>query len=283
MGERKKAAAVLAALLLVGCGGTNTPVETADPYEGMVRVESGFGTKMWVTKLEGVPVNPLTAGDFGDGMEYTGSAFTAKRGVDVSEHQGRIDWAAAAADGIEFAILRAGYRGYGESGTMRRDLYFQENMKGATDNGLDVGVYFFSQATTAEEARDEAAFLLNLLEDYSKESVTMPVYYDWEDIGIEAARTDGIRGDVLTDCALVFCEVIRQAGYRPGIYAYRNLGYFSYDLSRFQDCSLWIGSTGSYPDFYYAHELWQYDAAGSVAGVEGPVDMDLWFIPREEE
>ena len=281
---RKKLPALLAvlALLLGGCGGEREPVETADPYEGMVQVESGYGTKMWVTKHKNVPVNLLDEKDFLDGA-YTGHDFKVRRGIDVSEHQGRIDWDAAASDGIEFAILRAGYRGYGEAGTMRRDLYFMDNMSGVLKNGIDAGVYFFSQATTAEEAEEEAAFLLEILTDYGPEKITLPVYYDWEDIGIDAARTDGVHGDIITECAEAFCARIREAGYTPGIYAYRYLGYFSYDLSRLTDCSFWIAAINTYPDFYYAHELWQYSANGQVSGITGPVDLDYWFEPAPEE
>ena len=275
-------ACLLAALLLCACGGESEPVETADPYEGMVQVESGFGTRMWVTEFKNVPVNPLAEADFLNG-EYTGADFTVRRGIDVSEHQGRIDWAEVAASGIDFAILRAGYRGYGEAGTMRRDLYFVENMDGALKHGLDTGVYFFSQATDPAEAEEEAAFLLEILSDYGPEHMALPVYYDWEDIAIDEARTDGIRGETITACAEAFCAKLREAGYQTGIYAYRYLGYFSYDLSRLRDCSLWIAAINSYPDFYYAHELWQYSANGDVAGVTGPVDLDYWFEPATEE
>ena len=282
MREKLYAVLTMAALLLCACGGDSEPVETADPYEDMVQVESGFGTKMWVTKHRSVPVNLLGESDFSGGA-YTGTAYTARRGVDVSEHQGRVDWAAAAADGVEFAILRAGYRGYGAAGTMRRDLYFLDNMEGVLANGIDVGVYFFSQATSAEEAAEEAAFLLEILADYGPEKIGLPVYYDWEDIAVDAARTDGIHGETITACAEAFCDKIREAGYQPGIYAYRYLGYFSYDLSRLADVSLWIAAINTYPDFYYAHELWQYSANGEVAGITGPVDLDYWFEPAEGE
>ncbi|MBR1497630.1 MAG: glycoside hydrolase family 25 protein [Oscillospiraceae bacterium] len=275
-------AAVFSLLLLAGCGGDREPVQTADPYAGMVQVESGYGTKMWVTKHEGLPVNLLRQADFSDGV-YTGADFKVLRGVDVSEHQGRIDWKAAASDDIDFAILRAGYRGYGEAGTMRRDLYFVENIEGALANGLDTGVYFFSQATSPEEAEEEAAFLLDILAAYGPEKMKLPVYYDWEDIGVDAARTDGVHGETITACAEAFCAKIREAGYQTGVYAYRYLGYFSYDLSRLDDCSLWIAAINSYPDFYYAHELWQYSANGSVSGITGPVDLDYWFQPVAEE
>lgn len=280
--RKRTVACFLAAVLLCGCGAEREPVETADPYKGMVQVESGYGTKMWVTEYDNVPVNRLSESDFTNG-KYTGTEFKVRRGIDVSEHQGRINWSAVAEAGIDFAVIRAGYRGYGEAGTMRRDLYFLENMDGALENGIDTGVYFFSQATSAEEAEEEAAFLLEILSPYKVADVTLPIYYDWEDISQDSARTDGVHGDTITACAEAFCAKIREAGYTSGIYAYRYLGYFRYDLTRLQDCSLWIAAINSYPDFYYAHELWQYSSNGEISGITGPVDLDYWFeaIPKE--
>ena len=276
---KKKIALLLAALLaLAGCGRTRTPPEPSiDPYEGMVQVESGYGVKMWVKELEGVPVSGFSAEDFGEDGTYLGTDFRVTRGIDVSEHQGEIDWAAAAADGIDFAMIRAGYRGYGEAGTLREDIYFQANMDGALGNGVPVGVYFFSQALNAEEAAEEAAFLMELLEPYGPAALALPVYFDWEDITHDAARTNGLDGETITDCALAFADALTAAGYTAGVYAYRYLGYFQYDLTRLAGLSLWIGAVGSWPDFYYAHNLWQYSTEGSVAGIDGPVDLDLRF------
>ena len=280
MKQRTAFAALLAlALLLSACGGTAAPHQTVDPYEGMVQVESGYGIKMWVTELEDVPKNDLGPEDFSAPGRYVGEAYTVTRGVDVSEHQGAIDWAAAAQD-VDFAVIRLGYRGYGKAGVLKYDEYAQENLKGALDSGLDVGVYFFSQATCAEEAEEEAEFMLELLKLYPPESFALPVFYDWEDIAHDTARTDGLDGETITECALAFCRRIEEAGYRPGVYAYRYLGYFSYDLSRMTDLALWIGAIGEYPDFYYAHEVWQYSAAGSIHGIDGAVDLDLRFVAK---
>ena len=272
-------AALLSCALLCACG-TTAPLVTADPYAGMVQVESGYGMKMWVNKLEDVPVNDLTPEDFSAAGRYVGEAYTVTRGADVSEHQGQIDWSAAAQD-LDFAIVRVGYRGYGLSGVLKYDAWAEENLRGALENRLDLGVYFFSQATNEEEAVEEAEFLLALLDDYGPEKITLPVFYDWEDIAHDDARTDGMDGETVTRCALAFCRRIEEAGYRAGLYAYRYLGYFSYDLSALKDYALWIGAIGSYPDFYYAHEFWQYSAAGSIHGISGEVDLDLRFVKNE--
>lgn len=282
--RKKKIAALLAALLMLcGCGREREPAETVDPYAGMVQVESGYGVKIWVREQEGVPVSGFRAEDFGEGGVYLGTDRRAVPGIDVSEHQGEIDWAAVAADGVEFAIIRAGYRGYGEAGTLREDQWFRANMDGALAAGIPVGVYFFSQALNAEEAAEEAAFLLELLEPYGPDALALPVYFDWEDITHDTARTNGLDGETITDCALAFTEAVAAAGYTAGVYAYRYLGYFQYDLARLAGLSLWIGAVGDWPDFYYAHDVWQYSTEGSVAGIEGNVDLDFRFEPLTPE
>ncbi|MCD8128276.1 MAG: hypothetical protein LUD54_01650 [Oscillospiraceae bacterium] len=280
---KKFAATVLLfALLLSGCG-EETPTEpeatpTVDPYAGMVQVESGYGTSMWVTEYEDVPRSGLMAEDFSDGV-YIGDDYAVYQGIDVSEHQGEIDWLSAAESGVSFALIRAGYRGYGSAGVLSEDTYFTANMDGAAAIGVARGVYFFSQAVSAEEAAEEAAFLLELLAPYGPEALSLPVYYDWEDISNDEARTDGLDGETITDCAVAFCTVLSAAGYEAGVYAYRYLGYFSYDLSRLTDWSLWIGAVSDYPDFYYAHDIWQYSTTGTVSGIATAVDLDLRFVP----
>ena len=271
----------LAALaLLCACGKTEEPAVTANPYEGMIEVDSGYGTRMWVELYEDVPVSTLKAEDFrqeNGRVVYTGSELETLEGIDVSEHQGVIDWEAVAADGVDFAIIRAGYRGYSEGGLFE-DKYFRMNMTGAVENGIRIGVYFFSQAVTAAEAEEEAAYLLELLGSYAPEVVELPVFYDWESIGVEDARTDGMDGEAVTACAAAFCGKIQEAGYTPAVYAYRYLAYFYYDLSQLKDYQLWIGAVGGAPDFYYAHDIWQYSTEGRVAGIEGDVDMNLLFL-----
>jgi len=286
MKKKKYIAAIAAMMLLAGCGSEKQSDELYDPYEGMVQVESGMGTKMWVKLHEDIPVSNFRADDFskrGKRVAYEGGEYEAISGIDVSEHQGAIDWAAVAEDGVDFAIIRAGYRGYSEGGLFVDD-YFHDNMDGAQENGIDIGVYFFSQATTPEEAVEEAEFLIGeLLSAYSAELISLPVFYDWEAIGTDDARTDGMSGDQITECAVAFCQTIEEAGYDAGIYAYRNLGYFSYDLPRLTGYSWWIAALGSYPDFYYEHDMWQYSVSGQVNGIDGDVDLNLRLVPAQAE
>ena len=284
--KRKAAAAVvislLLAALLAGCGSpfARTPAETVDPYAGMVQVESGFGTQMWVKLHEELEKSPF----FGwSRLDPVPEGCTVQTGVDVSEHQGEIDWTAAAKD-LDFAILRAGYRGYGARGTLVTDATFAQNLAGALGAGLDVGVYFFSQAVTEEEAVEEADYLLALLAELgaAPEKLALPVFFDWEDIGHDEARTDGLDGETVTACAAAFCARVREAGYQPGIYAYRYLAYFTYDLPRFSDVALWVGALGAESDFYYAHAFWQNAVTEGVRGISGAVDRDYRFTWPEE-
>ena len=281
---RKRGIGALAALLLLsGCGfWPRTPAETPDPHEGMVLVASGQGTHMWVKEYEDVPVNPLRDTSIianRDIVDENGVHYTKRLGVDVSEHQGTVDWTALAGRNVEFAILRAGYRGYGEAGTLNEDICFADNLRGTQENGIDIGIYFFSQATNTAEAEEEADFLIGLLRSYAPENLALPVFYDWEHIDYDYARTDDVTDETVTDCTVAFCERLREAGYDAGVYTFRFFAYHSYDLSRIKDYPLWIGAVGKNPDFYYGFDIWQRAVGGTLDGIEGKVDIDMIFVP----
>ena len=175
---------------------------------------------------------------------------------------------------MDFAIIRLGYRGYTQ-GAIQTDSCFFQNIQGALDAGLDVGVYFFSQAITPEEARQEADYTLSLLESYP---ITCPVVYDWEPITFaEGARTDQLEHEVLTQCAAAFCQRVAQAGYTPAVYFNQEMGYFSFDLKELSPFQFWLAEYDSYPSFYYGFTLWQYTHEGRVDGIQTPVDWNLDF------
>lgn len=276
--QKKRWPALLLALALCisVCGCTR---EAPDPHAGMVEVFNGAAND-WITPKEQIPVSTLAQADFsadGDVVRYGGTTYRAAQGVDVSYYQGEIDWAAVAASGVEFAFIRAGYRGYTDGG-ITEDERFRENAQGALDAGLRIGLYFFSQAVTVEEAEAEARWLLDAAKEFR---VTLPLVFDWEPIGGEMGdvRTDGMTGAETTACAKAFCAVIADAGYEPCIYFSRWQGYYDYDLPQLADYTFWVSGTGAWDDFYYAHTFWQYTFTGMVDGIPAAVDRDIWFVP----
>ena len=211
----------------------------------------------------------------GRDKDYTGDKnYRVKKGIDVSAYQGEIDWEKVKADGIDFVFLRLGYRGYAEEGTLNEDEKFEENLKGAKAAGLKVGVYFFSQATMKKEAEEEAAFVKKVL---GKTKLDLPVIYDPERISADEARTDDISGKDFTEFALAFCGKIEKAGYEAGIYSNMYWEAFEFDLAQLEAYSIWYADYEDAPQTPYQFTFWQYSEEGTVDGIDGPVDLDLWF------
>ncbi len=275
-------AAVLVAGLLAAVIYSLRPVKAPDPepdpHEGQVYINDG-ANMVWYTPLEGVPVSGVEQDEFvrdGERIRYTGASYATRWGVDVSNYQGSIDWQALKAQGIEFAYLRLGLRGYGEQGTLYTDRSFARYYEGAKAAGIDVGVYFFSQAVTVREAADEALFALELLDG---RALDLPVYYDWEPVSADDSRTAGYDGRYLTAGAAAFCNIIEQGGYTSGVYLNRQQGYYRYDLRSLTGRSLWVADYADYPDFYYAYDVWQYEHQARLDGVSEIVDLNLEFRP----
>ena len=250
-----------------------------DPHAGQVCINDGFGM-VWMTPLEGVDVSRFGDEDFSrvDGViTYTGDEYEVRRGIDVSEHQHGIDWAQVAQSGVDFAFIRVGYRGYSKGGLVE-DAYFRANIEGALQNGVDVGVYIYSQAINVQEALEEAQFVLDRISGYN---ISLPVVFDWE-IDNDEARTADLGNETLNQCAVAFCEKMKQAGYEPCVYFNRSFGYYKFDLSLLDDYAFWVAVPGEFPDFYYDCEFWQYSFVETVPGVNTECDMNLWFIPKAE-
>ena len=208
-------------------------------------------------------------------VQYEVDGQQAAQGIDVSVYQGDVDWQAVATSGVDFAMIRVGYRGYSQ-GSLQMDECFHANMEGALAAGLDVGVYFFSQATTVAEAEEEADFVLEAIRAYP---IRYPVAFDWEYITAGPARTDGMDGEGITQCAAAFCELVSLSGYTPMVYFNQDMGYLVYQLQELDAYPFWLAEYDSRPDFYYDFEFWQYTHTGSVPGIEGNVDLNLAF-PR---
>lgn len=237
-----------------------------------------YGTRE-LTVAQNVALNRYDKNGFsgsGKEMTYTEPGVTVLRGIDASRWNGDIDWQAAAADGIQFAILRVGGR-YQQSGEIYDDRLFEEYYAGAKAAGLRIGVYFYSQAITTAEAVEEADYVLQKL---AGKDIDGPVVFDWETAGISDARTNGLPVSVVCDCAVAYCERVKAAGYAPMVYMNTYDGYIKYDVSRLTDYDVWYAGqyNGDYPKFIYDFAMWQYTSDGKVNGIDGGTDMDLWFF-----
>ena len=224
-----------------------------------------------------LPMNPYDMTAFrssGGRVYYDGAAETVQYGVDVSYYQKVIDWKQVAADGIDFAIIRCGYRGR-SAGKIVEDEQFRANISGALAVGLDVGVYFFSQALNAAEAVEEAKYTLELIKGYN---VTYPVIFDWEPQYVSGSRTNRPDWTAVTDAAVAFCDTVAAAGYTPMVYFYVHMAYLQLELPRIQEYDAWVASYNTAPKYIYDFKMWQYGSTGRVAGIPGDVDMDICFV-----
>lgn len=214
-----------------------------------------------------------------EGIKYTGDVrYGIRKGIDVSEHQGTVDWEKVKAAGYEFAILRIGYRGYGTVGSLHVDARFHENIAGAKASGLDVGGYFFSQAVNEEETLEEAVFVLENLNGYGLE---LPIVFDPERIRDDTARTDNISGEQFTKNTVLFCEKIKEAGYQPMVYSNLVWEAFEFDMEELADYPIWYADYEIVPQTPYRFTFWQYSEKGQVDGIEGAVDLDLQFCEKQ--
>lgn len=195
------------------------------------------------------------------------------KGIDVSKHQGEIDWEKVAADGVSFAFIRVGFRGYG-SGALVEDECFEENIKGAISNGIQVGVYFFTQAVSEEEAREEAAFVLEKIAPYK---VQGPVVLDVEKVSDSEARMNKISTQERTDNTITFLETIKEAGYEVMLYHNMEMGLLMLDLERLEQYDKWFAYYKKEIYYPYAFSVWQYSDKGVVDGITGNVDLNISF------
>ena len=197
-------------------------------------------------------------------------------GIDVSHWQKEIDWEKVKEADVKFAMIRLGYRGY-ETGAIGLDSYAIANLEGAIAAGLEVGVYFFSQALTPEEAEEEAYFVVEQLKPYA-EYITMPVVYDWEHVSDADARSNDLRDpDILTDCSLAFLQTIEVAGYRPMVYFNRTQSWKYLNLEELKQYEFWLAAYTQRMDFPYKIKMWQYTDSGKVPGIEGNCDINIYF------
>ncbi len=203
-----------------------------------------------------------------DGSLITGFS---SLGIDVSKWNGKIDWNAVKNSGVSYVIIRCGYRG-SSTGKLVEDPTFQENIQGAIDAGLKVGVYFFTQAVDEVEAVEEASFVLDRIQNYK---ISYPVFLDVEP---SSGRGDEIDADTRTAVCKAFCETIQRSGYTAGIYANRTWLNGKMNIDELGAYKIWLAQYAATPTYTGRYDLWQYTATGKVSGISGDVDLNLSYM-----
>lgn len=258
--------AVLTGVLLAGC--------LPSPVHGPAPGTEAVTPTVPETTLPPPTENVFTPMDFGyEGDYLTCLTDESQLGIDVSKFQGEIDWEKVKEAGVEFAMIRVGFRGYGQSGKLVEDVNAKKNYENATKAGIKVGVYFFAQAITVEEAKEEAEYVLGLIDGWQ---LDMPVAYDWECLAADY-RAAGADPQTVTDCAKAFCEVIGQAGYDTMIYFNPSQSRDMMYLEELVDYGFWLAMYSDQMTYEYKVDMWQYTKEGKVPGIKGNVDINLYF------
>ncbi len=208
-------------------------------------------------------------------MTYEDDEYRGVIVIDVSEHQHKIDWEAVKKQGINHAMLRIGYRGT-TTGEIREDAYFRDNFKEARSNGIKLGVYFFSQATTKEEAEEEARFVRDIV---SPMELDLPVAFDMEQTS-EEARIDILSDDEREEIASSFIRRIKDYGFKAMIYGNPHWFDSMVDLKKIEDCYIWLAHYEERPTFPYGFLMWQYSESGMLDGINGNVDMNILMLRK---
>ena len=256
-----------------------TTVETLRPYYPNEIVVVSGGRFHFVPINDSLKQNQLDAANLntletGERQYLTDGQVTSHKGIDVSSHQGDIDWKLVAQDGVEFAFIRVGFRGYG-TGKLVEDEKFEDNIKGAKSAGVKVGVYFFSQAVNEEELLEEANLVLEKIAPYE---LDCPVVFDVEKVSGNG-RMNELTVEERTNLTRLFCETIANAGYKPMIYHNTEMGALMIDLAALEDYDKWYASYSDQMFYPYEYKIWQYSDKGSVQGIKSAVDMNISFAP----
>ena len=256
--------------------------DNEDPELAIRATESTPSTEPTEVDPYQVPIpypekNPHGPNDF----QYDGRYLSSLRcdsipGIDVSAYQGDVNWNMVAASGIEFALIRVGYRGYG-TGKIVEDTYARDNLRDANLAGLKVGAYFFSQALNEQEVEEEVAFLLDIIKDYE---ITMPVVFDWEYVN-DTARTADMDPRTLTDLNLYYCELMEAAGYQPMIYFNSHQARTLLYLYELEEYPFWLAYYNNRMNYPHRFEMWQYTCTGRVPGIKGDVDINVLLLDQE--
>lgn len=210
---------------------------------------------------------------------YQDGKKTSFLGADVSKYNGDIDFMSLKESGIDFVMIRLGARGYG-SGQILLDEKFTDNISKASEAGLSVGIYFFSQAITADEAVEEANFVIQNLSNYK---VTYPVAFDMEYVQNDTARIEVLSREQKTSVAKAFSDTVKNAGYKPMIYGTKEWLIKQIDLTKLTGYDIWLSQQKDVPDYPYQFQMWQYTLEGKAGGVTGDIDLNICFIDYSEK
>lgn len=261
---------MIASLALTGCGisvGDAGDLGWDLSYQEMTEQTEPIGPT--------APKNPYGPVDFSmEGDYMTCLSGQSALAIDVSEWQTSVDWQQVKAAGVEIVMLRVGWRG-SEEGKLFEDELFKTHYDGATAANLKVGGYFFSQAVSVEEAQEEAEFALQLLDG---RKLDMPLVFDWEQLGGEKDRTGDMDRRTLTDLTIAFCEKVEAAGYDAMLYFNPDLAGRLLYLGELTDYKFWLAMYSGTMNYAYKVDMWQYTNTGSVPGIEGDVDLNLYLI-----
>ena len=290
----KKSRAPLIAVIIVLCvalvGGigfgiyravsSQTRSQETDAAQGeLVTInDSEMGT-VTLRPVEGAEISTYSAENLKEDANvyyeyYENGKKISHLGVDLSEYQGEVDFEKVKASGVEFVMLRIGGRFYGAEGKLYEDGAFDTYYEQAKAAGLKVGAYYFSQAASVADAQEEAAQTIKKL---NGRTLDYPVAFDWENIGDDEARTDGVTGAELTSIAEAFCDAINEAGYKSIVYANAGQMFVMYDFETMKNYDFWLADYREFPTMYYNYDMWQYATDGAVDGIEGEVDLNISF------
>lgn len=200
-------------------------------------------------------------------------------GADISKYQDYVDFVKLKKAGVDFVMLRVGIRGYG-TGQLSLDEYFLDNIKRASDAGLEIGLYFFSQAITEEEAVEEANMVLQNIGDYK---ITYPIAFDMEFIPNDTSRIESLTREEKTKIAKKFLDTIQEAGYMPMLYGNKEWLIKRVDLSKLTAYDVWLSQPGDIPDYPYQFTMWQYSNTASIDGIAGYASLNISFIDYSEK
>ncbi|MCR5201469.1 MAG: glycoside hydrolase family 25 protein [Lachnospiraceae bacterium] len=254
--------------------------ESTSKNNRVVEFLDAIGNLHVITVDQNVKMHPYDKEKFkrkGNTMTYEDDKYKSRLGIDVSHHQGNINWTKVKNAGYKFAFIRIGYRGYGKDGTVNIDSMFEKNIKGAHEAGLDVGVYFFSQAINEKEAKEEAEFIIKIIKNYE---IELPVVFDPEEITTDEARTDNVTGEQFTKNTLAFAKKIKSAGFKPMLYSNFMWEAYKYDMKKLNKIDFWYADYQEKPQSPYDFEFWQYTEKGTVPGIEGAVDLNIQMIEK---